>query len=181
MSVDSASIITPDASIWSSNVSMTEMQNECVNKIAQDDDLVLDILNIKFTFLTIFIKMTQEIRRENSLDSLDSLVNNICYPALDEDKLYSLMMNVARICLNKIDNFTNEDRQLIKNKLERVFCSIYMKLGKNKIFPILNWQNNIFKKLINIRSLLLTLVVFSDVSDSHKRFKFPTWQFFQLQ
>lgn len=129
MSVDSASIITPDTSIWPSNISMTEMQNECVNKISQDSDLMLEILNIKFTFLNIFIKMTQEIRRENSLDSLDSLVNNICYPALDEDKLYSLTMNVIRLCLNKIDNFTNEDKQLIKNKLGRAFCSVYMKLA----------------------------------------------------
>ena len=131
MSVDGASVITPDSSIWSTNTSMSEMQNECVAKISQDEDIMIDILNVKFTFLSVFIKMIQEIRIQNSLDSLDSMLNDICYPALDRDIIYSLTMNVARICLNQSDNLTNQEKEMIKSKLERVFCSIYMKLGKN--------------------------------------------------
>lgn len=128
MAVDGRNVITPDSSMWSSNVSMTELQSECLMKISTEEDILVDILNIKYTFLSIFIKMTKEIRTQGSIDSLDTMINNICYPALDGEKLYSLLMRIGQVCLNESDTFTNEEKQLIKHKMERAFCGLYMKL-----------------------------------------------------
>ena len=130
MRVDGASVITPDSSMWTRNLSMTDMRTECIVKISKNDDLMTDLETTKYTYAKTIIRLKQEIRMQNSLDSLDSMINNICYPAMDEDKIYSLIMNIARICLNQTDNFSNEEKQIIKNKLDHIFCSFSMKLSK---------------------------------------------------
>lgn len=105
-------------------------QNECIAKIQNDTEMIEGSVNLKYSFLATFIRVTQKIREQGSLKNLDSILAQTCIPAADEDVMYEVMTKLVKICFEQEDTFTPEEKLLVKEKLDQIFCNVYMKLGK---------------------------------------------------
>ncbi|XP_043465830.1 uncharacterized protein LOC122500795 [Leptopilina heterotoma] len=131
--VKGASVIAPQSQSQSqslpSNSTIAGMEDECLEKIENDEDTLEDVFKLKFTFDRIFNKISQNVKHRNSLESIDKAIDEICYPAIADDHLYTLIMKVVKLCLDEEASFTHEEKEQIKVKLERIFCSVYMKIA----------------------------------------------------
>ena len=135
--VNGASIMSTDLSQLIGNrneSSELEFENECLAKIQEDIDITLNISILKWTFLEVFIAMTKKMQTDYSLDKLDAVINETCYPAVDVENLYSLTMNIAKTCVGEEGNdLTDEEKETIKNNIQRLFCSVFIKICKKLI------------------------------------------------
>ncbi|XP_051172846.1 uncharacterized protein LOC127289112 [Leptopilina boulardi] len=120
-----ASMMSPNTAFQPAMV----FQNECIAKIQNNTEIVEGSVNIKYSFLTIFIRVTQKIREQGSLKNLDSILEKTCLPQTDEDMLYDVVMNIIKSCVEQEFSFTPEETILIKEKLEKIFCNVYIKLA----------------------------------------------------
>lgn len=135
--VEGASVIAPQSQSSPSNSTIAGMEDECIEKIENDEDTLEDVFKLKFTFDRIFNKISQNVKHRNSLESIDRAIDEICYPAIADDRLYTLIMKVVKLCLNEEASFTHEEKEQIKVKLDRIFCSVYMKIGNSPLVLIL--------------------------------------------
>lgn len=129
--MEGASVIAPPQQSQSlTNTTIAGMEDECLEKIENDQDTLEDVFKLKFTFVRVFNKISHRIKHQNSLESIDKAIDEICYPAVADDNLYALTMRIVKLCLDQEASFNHEEKEMIKVKLDRIFCSVYMKIGK---------------------------------------------------
>lgn len=161
--MEGASVISPQSQSLS-NATIAGMEDECLEKIENDQDTLEDVFKLKFTFVRVFNKISQSIKHRNSLESIDKAIDDICYPAVADDNLYALTMRIVKLCLNQEASFNHEEKDMIKVKLERIFCSVYMKIGNLYLnFFQVFLSKKILKKGLHKYFLHCFLCVYSSV------------------
>ncbi|XP_043465834.1 uncharacterized protein LOC122500798 [Leptopilina heterotoma] len=120
-----ASVMAPNTGFQPTMI----FQNECIAKVQNNTEIVENSVQLKYSFLTIFIKATQKIREQGSLKNLDSILEQTCLPATDENLLYDVLMSIIKSCVEQEFSFTPEETVMIKEKLEKIFCNLYLKLA----------------------------------------------------
>lgn len=121
-----ASVMAPNTGFQPTMI----FQNECIAKVQNNTEIVENSVQLKYSFLSIFISATQRIREQGSLKNLDSILEKTCLPATDENLLYDVLMSIIKSCVEQEFSFTPEETVMIKEKLEKIFCNLYLKLGE---------------------------------------------------
>lgn len=75
----------------------------------------------------------QQIEKDGSLNNLDSILQQTCYPVLDMDFAYNLTIDVLDFCHEQEATFTPEEILIVKEKLRKRFCYVDMRACKKSV------------------------------------------------
>lgn len=80
--------------------------------------------NGRHSYHEITQNVKEQIRKDGSLNNLDSILQHTCYQSLDMDFAYNITIDFFDFCYEQKVTFTPAEILIVKEKLRKRFCYI---------------------------------------------------------